>query len=135
MRANQREVQWLLFAWPVYTQEDFCPGATTQAVVDQLLEVAPARRFAVDVGDQVSYPDASQMGRSAGHELPDHNLSVGPGDAINADTAEIGGGVTRSGRQGDEQYEGNSVQESDHLCTITQSAASVNGCTDQPTGT
>lgn len=69
------------------------PGAgfAAQTEVDHLLEIAAAGRFAVDVGDNVVDLDPSLLGWTTGHQLPHHDLAVGPWDAVDADPAEIAG--------------------------------------------
>ena len=72
-------------------------GSAAQAVFDHLLEVAAFSRFTVNMGDDIAGLYAGKMRRPSGYHLLDDNPAVGPGNAINANAAEVAGRVGSTG--------------------------------------
>ncbi len=80
--SDEGEVELLLLAGALNGEQDLGAGPAAEAAFDEVLEVAPPGRLAVDVGNDVADPDPRQMGRAAGHQLPDRDLAVGQRDAV-----------------------------------------------------
>jgi len=104
LSPGKGEFERLCFAGAV---DDDCyrrSGSAAQAVLDHLPEVASRGRFAIDMGDDVACLDAGEMGRPAGDHLLDDYSAVGPGRTVNADAAEIPGGICRRCRNCHKQH-------------------------------
>jgi hypothetical protein len=94
----------LWFPWSLDIQSDFGPGPAPQAIIYHLFKIAPFGRGAVNMGDDVTRPDAGNLCRPAGYQLANCYPTVGMGDAVYADSAEIpaavGGSCGRCGHDG-----------------------------------
>ncbi len=83
------------FSMAMDLQGDGGAGPSPEPMVDQLPEIVSLGRFSVYVGDDVAGLYARLMGRTAGHQLPDNDLSVGLRNTVDPDAAEV---LRRRGR-------------------------------------
>jgi len=93
--SRQDEPERFLFSGAQDIELDLGSAPAAQPIFDHVAEIASLRGFAVDMGDDVADPYASQMGGAAGDQLFHDNLPVGPGETVDADAAEVSGGVAR----------------------------------------